>query len=217
MGFVFEQLLPLYGLPQNQFNRGNYNKYIGWENSIYLKQINIVKPLTTNAYISAAINIAMSRLRQQTVQPDSAGGGLESAGVIISPAGNLGTLAPMNVANTNAVSDKLQALELPSKLDYPYLVLYSDIVDNPAYYGGPDCGQKLSAIAYLARNYETGDYYFSNPTSWNYTVDKDRVITSITTDIRLPDGRPAQLGPKSAVMYKILSSSPIPTLPNKTN
>ena len=217
MGFVFEQLLPLYGLPQNQFNRGNYNKYIGWENSIYLKQINIVKPLTTNAYISAAINIAMSRLRQQTVEPDSAGGALTSAGVIISPAGNLGTLAPMNVANTNAVSDKLQALELPSKLDYPYLVLYSDIVDNPAYYGGPDQGQKLQAIAYLARNYETGDYYFSNPTSWNYTVDKDRVITSITTDIRLPDGRPAQLGPKSAVMYKILSSSPIPTLPNKTN
>ena len=217
MGFVFEQLLPLYGLPQNQFNRGNYNKYIGWENSIYLKQINIVKPLTTNAYISAAINIAMSRLRQQTVQPDSAGGALESAGVIISPAGNLGTLAPMNVANTNAISDKLQALELPSKLDYPYLVLYSDIVDNPAYYGGPDQGQKLQAIAYLARNYETGDYYFSNPTSWNYTVDSDRIITSITTDIRLPDGRPAQLGPKSAVMYKILSSSPAPTLPNKTN
>ena len=214
MGFIYEQLFPVYGLVQNNFNRGNYNKAIGYVNNPLLnKQRNIVMPITTNAYISSAVDIAQAKLSKNVVTV--AGDGSQTVtSVVFAPSENLGASQPNNPSNTNAISDELQAINLPAKLDYPYLVLYSDIVRNPDYFGGPEQGQKLHAIAYLSRNYSTGDYYFSSATNFSYTVDEPYVITSITSDIRLPDGTTPLLGPKSAVIYKVLKSSPAPALPD---
>ena len=111
------------------------------------------------------------------------------------PAANLGGLIDSQ-STTNADSDLLIATSMPQKLDYPYLVVYTDIVRNPLYYGGPDGSQKLSAIAYITRNYAEGDFFYSFATGWNYTADQDYIITDITTDIRLPDGSPAPIDKK---------------------
>ena len=76
------------------------------------------------------------------------------------PMPNLGGLGE-DQATTNVESDLLIAAGMPKKLDYPYLVVYTDIVRNSVYYGGDSGHQKMSAIAYIriTRNYAEGDYF----------------------------------------------------------
>ncbi len=207
LGFSLEQLKPRFGLPYNQFNRGNYNKYLGYgqENNAYLVQNNMVKPFTTNAYISASEQISFAQMIAAIKS------GTNTTYEIV-PSANLGLSGTVQ-AETNAVSDLLIAASLPRKLDFPYLVVYSDIVQNPSYYGGPSGFDKLNAISYITRNYSEGDYFFSFATNWNYIADKDYIITSITTDIRLPDGRPAPIDENSSVIYKITKPQIMPIAP----
>ena len=210
LGFDYEQLLPRFGLVQNEFNRSNYNRYLGYGENVNagFVQSNMVKPFTTNAYISGAEQISFS---QMTAVVKS---GTNTTFEIV-PAGNLGT-QDFAEASTNAESDILVAAQLPRKLDFPYLVVYTDIVQNPTYYGGPNGHEKLSAIAYITRNYTEGDFFFSFATNWDYVVDKDYVITSITTDIRLPDGSPAPIDENSSVIYKIVKPKAMPIPPQIT-
>ena len=208
LGFSFEQIMPEYGLPDNEFNRGNYNRYLGQTNIDLLdKQQNMVKPFTTNAFISAAAIISMV---QGIAVKDSDAPSTAAEGPV--PAANLGGLIDSQ-STTNADSDLLIATSMPQKLDYPYLVVYTDIVRNPLYYGGPDGSQKLSAIAYITRNYAEGDFFYSFATGWSYTADQDYIITDITTDIRLPDGSPAPIDKNSSVIYKIATTKAMPPPP----
>ena len=209
IGFSFEQLMPEYGLPGNEFNRGNYNRYLGFDSvDLFDKQLNMVKPFTTNAYISASIIISM--VQGIAVKASDAPTSGASEGPV--PAGNMGGLIASQ-SITNADSDLLIAIAMPQKLDYPYLVVYTDIVRNPLYYGGPDGSQRLSAIAYITRNYASGDYFYSFATGWSYTADQDYIITDITTDIRLPDGTPAPIDKNSSVIYKVQTIKAMPPPP----
>ena len=61
LGFTAEQLIPFTGLPQNQFNRSNYNLYLGNNVNYSYKYVNMVKPFTTNAYISGSDALSMTR------------------------------------------------------------------------------------------------------------------------------------------------------------
>lgn len=209
-GFSLEQLLPQWGFGNNEFNRGNYNKYLG-TNSInpFDKQQNMVKPFTTNAYISAAIVISL--VQGIAVKSDDPKTPQDASDGPV-PTANLGGLITKQ-SITNADSDILVAAGMPQKLDYPYLVVYTDIVRNPLYYGGPDGRQKLSAIAYITRNYAEGDFFYSFATGWSYTADQDYILTDITTDIRLPDGSPAPIDKNSSVIYKIQTTKAMPNPP----
>ena len=198
LGFSIEQLLPFYGRPQNEFNRGNISSSLGLNVPINQKYQNMVLPLTTNSYISGAVNLPMTKSFAE------GGTALEVIG---------GGVARITQTNTNAESDELQAINLPSKLDYPYLVVYSDIIRNPDYYGGNTGFTKLPAIAYITRNYATGDYFYSFATNWTYTADHDYTITDITTDIRLPNGQPAPINENSSVIYKITKVQAMPPPP----
>tara|TARA_R110000765_G_scaffold426720_1_gene543704 strand:- start:6604 stop:9894 length:3291 start_codon:yes stop_codon:yes gene_type:complete len=212
MGFDWEQICPFYGEPQNQFNRSNHNKYLGFgeEVDILIKFENMVKPFTTNAYISSAEQISfgqMMSISKTTANPPV----LEYS---LAPCENLGGCM-IKPSTTNATSDELLATRMPSKLDYPYLVVYSDIVrTTPSWFGGREGSETLSAIAYLTRNYTQGDFFYSFTTNWNYTADIDYVITSIKTRICLPTGQHAPIDDNSSVIYKIVSPAPIPELPD---
>lgn len=194
LGFDIEQLIPFFGRIQGEFNRSNYNKFIGLFKPANLKLENMVKPFTTNAYVSASIN----------------------PGVVVNttdnPMENLGIILPTRPAITNGESDELIAINLPKKLDFPYLILYSNLVENSKYYGGPDGYSKIPAMAYIPRSFTTGDYFFGTASTWSYTADRDYTITEILTDIRLPDGTPAPLAENSAVIFKITRGKIIPTL-----
>jgi hypothetical protein len=195
LGFTQEQIAPTYGGQNNEFNRGNYNNYIGFNVDAFTKQQNIVSPFTTNCYVSGSINIG--------VVENARGYPMENLGVIENE--ELST-------STNVVSDIMIALKLPRKLDYSYLVLYSNIVDKPQYYGGPFGKSALPAMAYIPRSFVTGDFFFGSATTWNYTADKDYVLSEIVTDIRLPNGKPAPLASGSSVIYKITRPKVLPQL-----
>ena len=192
LGFTAEQLVPFTGFRQNQFNRGNYNSVLGADVMYSQKYNNMVKPFTTNAYISGA--------DQLSIVKNAKGQQME----------NLGATATNEGTYINAESDSLIAINLPSKLDYPYLVVYSDIVRNTKFFGGANGQQKVPAMAYISRNYATGDYFYSFSTGWTYTIDTPYVLTDFTTQIMLPDGSPAPINKNSSVVYKIIKQAPIP-------
>ena len=211
MGFSLEQLLPVFGTSQAQFNRANYNKYLGFGNGVdyYKKDNNMVKPFTTNAFISSTLMLAFSRIIGFTDIPVKQGSPPafpdpnNAAFFSPVPAFNLGCLPPNIEANVQCESDSLIAAGLPKKLSYPYLVVRTNLVLNPDYIGGQSGYEKLPAIAYITRNYSEGDYFYSFTTNWNFTVDMPYVVSNIVTDIRLPNGRPAPIDNNSSVIYKI--------------
>ena len=93
MGYELNQLLND-GQRQTQFNRANYNKYVN--GNLLLQHNNMVSPVTTNAYISAAdmISFIKNDLGQQMM--------------------NLGGAVLNQAAFVNAVSDQLIAKNLES-------------------------------------------------------------------------------------------------------
>ncbi len=192
LGFVAEQLIPYVGYRQNQFNRSNYNSVLGDDIAFSTKYANMVKPFTTNAYISGADQLSIVKNARGQQMENLGGTGTE-----------LGTFI-------NAESDELVAKNLPSKLDYPYLVVYSDIVRNTKFFGGSNGQQKIPAMAYISRNYSTGDYFYSFATGWTYTIDTPYVLTDFKTQIMLPNGKPAPINKNSSVVYKIIKPLTIP-------
>ena len=192
LGFEIEQLIPYVGKSQSNFNRGSYNAYLGTSQTFVDKYNTMVYPLTTNAYISGADQLSMAtNARQYQME-------------------NLGGNAPNDSIFINAESDSLVALNLPSKLDYSYLIVYSNIVQNTQFYGGANGQQKIPAMAYVSRNYSTGDFFFGEPTTWTYVADKEYILTEFDTNITLPNGLPAPIENNSSIIYKIIKPKILP-------
>ena len=150
--------------------------------TLYDKYLLTPKPITTNGYWSSAENF-------DSVQ-----------NVAGQPMYQLGGIANNQQNYVAAESDAIIAQNLPTKMEYSHLVVYSDIVRNTRYYNSN--GQRLPAIGYLSRNYTTGDYIFSSDTSPDYFITNPYILTDINTDIRLPNGQPATfLTDNSTVIY----------------
>ena len=126
---------------------------------------------------------------------------------------NIGANAPNKSVFINAVSDSLVAVNLPAKLDYSYLIVYSNIVQNTQFYGGGNGQQKIPAMAYVSRNYSTGDFFFGQQSSWSYIADKEYIITEFDTNITLPNGLPAPIENNSSIIYKITKQKTMPPPP----
>ena len=152
----------------------------------------MVKPFTTNAYISGADQLSMvENVKNQEMA-------------------NLGGNAPNQSIFINATSDSLVAVDLPAKLDYSYLIVYSNIVQNTQFYGGGNGQQKIPAMAYVSRNYSTGDFFFGQESSWTYVADKEYILTEFDTNITLPNGLPAPIENNSSIIYKITKPKILP-------
>lgn len=193
LGFLVEQLIPYIGRSQSNFNRGSYGEFLGTTESFVNKYNTMVSPFTTNAYISGADQISMIVNAKNQIM------------------GNLGGSAPNQSIYINAESDSLVAVNLPSKLDYSYLIVYSNIVQNTQFFGGGSGSQKIPAMAYVTRNYSTGDFFFSGgPTGWTYIADKDYILTEFDTNITLPNGLPAPIENNSSVIFKIIKPKQLP-------
>lgn len=197
LGFSIDQLLPsFYGQVQNQFNRGNIKRGEGDNVTIASKVSNLVYPVTTNAFQSSFLNLSVATNN------------------LNDPTENLGALGFSddggNPIFASAQSDELVATELPSKLDFSYLIVYSDIIQNTQFYGGANGQQKVPAMAYISRNYSEGDFFYSFATNWTYTADQDYILTEINTNITLPNGEPAPIENNSSVIYKITKPKVLP-------
>jgi len=204
LGFTITQLLPRIGSSQSFFTnnlefRGTAGTYAeAYQNSL---------PMTTGQYISSA-EIQASSVNSLDM-----------------PQYDLG-INFFRSARPDVDAASITAFSIPDKLNYPYLCIYSDIATAGAdttYYGGVDSHSKIPCMAFMTRNYNNGDYFFALESTFNYTATKPFVITDITSDIRLPDGRRPQLDPHSAVIYKIQKTMQLPGTPavappeNKSN
>ena len=214
MGFEWEQLCPVYGKPNNDFNRGSYNEYLGFGEGINVrdKYLNMVKPFTTNAYIDATIAFSLAKLNSRTFDP---GDEFDTEIFELVPSFNLGGMPDDNVSITNASSDALIARNSADKLAFPYLVVYTNIINNVDYFGGPNGNSKLPAIAYITRNYAQGDFFFSTQSDYSFIADSTYIISRVITDIRLPNGDPAPIDGNSSIIYKIVKGKAMPPTPEQ--
>ena len=186
MGFQLEDLLPAFGRSSN--NRLEQSFITKKLPSNYTEALDtLMKPLTTTAYISSP-----------EYQP-------ASANLLNMPLYDLGTNTGLQ-SRPSVQSASIIANNLPSKLDYPYLLVYSSIIQggtDTEYYGGQDGKSKLPVIGYITRNYNQGDFFYGLEQSFTYTATKSFVLSEIETEIRLPDGSRPRLQPHNSVIYKI--------------
>ncbi len=185
LGFKISQLLPEFGSSQAVFNDPIiFNE----KNITYLEQFeNTCKPMTTSAFISSA-----------EYQPTS-------TNRVDMPLYGIGT--NIGLPSTPSVTQsQITSQNLPQKLDYPYLLIYSSIIQggtDTEYYGGSDGKSKLPCIGYITRNYNEGDFFYGLEQSFNYTANKSFTLTEISHEIRLPDGSRPRLQPNNSIIYKI--------------
>ncbi len=195
MGFNITQLIPRLGSSQSFFTnnlefRGTKGTYAeAYQNSL---------PMTTGQYISSAEIQASSVNSLDMPQYDLGISFFRSSRPDVEPA-------------------SITAFRIPDKLNYPYLCIYSDIATqgcDTTYYGGVDSHSKIPCLGFMSRNYTNGNYFYGLESSFNYTATKPFVLTDVTSDIRLPDGKRPVLDPNSAVIYKIQKTGQIPTVIN---
>ena len=192
MGWDIKQLLPIFGDAQGTFNNPlSFEK----ETKTYIsKLLNTPKPQTTGAYISSS-----EYQPTETNSKDMPYYGIGmNIGLQANPAVNQGPITAQN---------------LPSKLDYPYLNLYSSIISqgtDTEYYGSSDGKSRIPCLAYITRNNNQGDFFYGLEQSFSYTATKSFTLTEIETDIRLPNGTRPRLQPHNSVIYKITKVRQLP-------
>lgn len=153
-------------------------------------------PITTNAQFDTAISISLDV-------------GIAS---VNAPKFSLGTerMQP-NIAITSQTAN-LYASNLPQKLEYPYWLIQSDIIEG-CKFNSENNGSEDNIMALCNRAYVSGDFAFSFAPDYKFTATKDYVITGIKTRILNPDLTPANINDKTSVIYKI--ESPIPMFTNQ--
>lgn len=191
MGFELTQLLPPLGNRQARFVNALLNDPI--EDTLNTQINDVVQPFTTNALVSAE-QIQAVALNQSSL-----------------PIYGLGLALNSRFASADVSTDFLTAKNLPSKLDFPYMMVYTNLGIEMKYQGGVDSHSKLPCLAFISRNYSAGDFFYNVGDNYNVIVSRDFILTDITTDIRLPDGSRPRLSPHSCVIYKI--TKPATTIP----
>ena len=101
-----------------------------------------------------------------------------------------------------AESASLYAVNLPKKLEFPYWLVESDIINGVEFYSQNN-GAKANILGICNRAYLSGDYAIGMGSDYVFTATKDFTITDITTHILNPDLTPAFIDDKTAVIYKI--------------
>ncbi len=185
MGFELRQLLPLFGGEQAVFTNDFIYQVV--QNTYQQQFNNTIKPMTTGSYVSSA--------EVQTLSTNSSN----------MPMYDLGVDAGRQVV-PSITAGFLTAFNLPTKLTYPYLCVYSSLPSggtDTQWIGGGDGHSKTSCMAYLTRENNEGDFFYQPSTTFNFTATKDFTISDIETDLRLPDGSRPKLEPQSCVIYKI--------------
>ena len=230
LGWNYDDLFPTYGMARNLFLNNTYNKVpkLLLYNpvpedaivSIYKGIFNLgVRPLTINPYFSNSISTGLSV--NNFGQPMYDIHLQRGAGCGIAPVLQPGTVIPpvpdppapypepdpvpvvIKEINLTTTSDFLTATRLPQKLEYPYWLVYSDIIGNVEYLGKN--GENNNILAIANRAYTSGDFAFNFATDYTFKATKDFVLTDITTEILNPDYSSSTIADGTIVLYKIQS------------
>ena len=98
---------------------------------------------------------------------------------------------------------------MPRRQNNGYLTIQSDIISDTRFIAGEQ--GKLPIIAVIPENLATSDYYYgSGDTTLLFTATNTYKFNRITTKVTRPDGRTANLGNRSSVIYRIVRNVIIP-------
>ena len=216
LGFKYHDLKPMkfsYNSFNNRFNKSTYNNY-----SVYEK-IYSISPFTTNSMVNInnAVSSDMFGTTEASVKYETPN---DSKATLTSlyglPRYGLGLCG--NIAtNLQVDSDFLTASSISVQIQNAYYRIYSNIpTDTINYQDG--LGGHLSCVGYALRNYASSSYYYSYAMSFNGTVSRDIVLSSITTEIRGSDGKIIEnLDERCSIIYKITENIEIGDPPPDPN
>jgi len=194
LGFDIFDILPRLGTIQTPYNPISSSVPLTQQNSYLEAYRTQIRPITSGLFISSP--------ELQTASQNGLRQPLYDIGV-----------PSIYKSQPSALQGSIVASNLPTKLDYPYLIVHSSLcatnVDTE-YYGGRTGKARINAIGIITRNYNQGDFFYGLGQTYYYTAVKRFVLTEVTTEILLPDGTRPTLDPASAVIYKITKPLNIP-------
>lgn len=106
-------------------------------------------------------------------------------------------------------SDKIIADSLPIKSEEPYFFIISDLIKSN-FFVSKD-GAEINILGTLSKLNSAGDFVYQYQAPQVFYATEDRVLTSITTEIRTPSlDVPVAVSPYSSVIYQIVRYNPKP-------
>ncbi len=203
-GFSLRQIKPYYGLPYNRFSQHSYN-------SIGNDRYDSLNFFTLNSFINQSNSQNMDVYgpnylvnNPSTVPRPPAVAGQPAYGL---------SFVGFEPATIQVDSDRLRSENLPSKLQNAFYLIYSNL-PNSRYITN---NSEMNVIGYFYRQYKSGNYYFSYPTSYTKTLTRDYNLSSIRVAILNSNGRPAEnLGRKVSAFFKFTIPTVLPEMDQET-
>ena len=187
LGYVLEDLVPVYQNPQLLYNSSLYRKAV-LSPLAREKFLNQCSPLTTGGVVST--DQMVSLVTNQGSLP-----------LFLSP----GSVRSVGEASLQQVADYIIPQHAPGRFSFSHLVIYSDIIPHGSYIGCKK-NTEIPAVGYVTKSYVTGNFIYGQESPLVFTVDRPYQISNILIDIRLPDGRPAHLQPYSTVIFRVIKN-----------
>ena len=106
--------------------------------------------------------------------------------------------------------NSMTAGQLPIKTEFPYFYVMSDIIETD-FNISVNKGTGLNCLGVMSKLNAEGDFFFQYQAPQSFFATKDKLISSITTELRTPTlGIPQALSPYSSVIYQISRYAPTP-------
>ena len=100
--------------------------------------------------------------------------------------------------------------QLPIKTEFPYFYVMSDLIETD-FNISANKGTALNCLGVISKLNAEGDFFFQYQAPQSFFATKDKLISSITTELRTPTlGVPQALSPYSSVIYQITRYAPTP-------
>ena len=207
MGFEYNQFLPYQGSQENRYSEWTYGK------DLIAIQDEGSKPLMLNAELDTAATQVLNTYAFRKAYDPTLGqpqiplfGVQDDNGTSLYRTGQLNN-DEINLSAINGA--KLTAKNQPSLYSCPYYIILTDLVPTQFQKGA----MKQNAIYYGLKSYSAGQYFYVYGSSYSQLVQTDRLVQSISTELRNPlTGALARCGKNSSIIYKIERDVSLPPI-----
>ena len=202
MGFSYDQIIPYAGSQENRYSEWTYGK-----DNVSVQEEG-VKPLMLNAELDTAATEVLNTYINRSAGPPPLPpyGTVNDNGTTLYRTGQLNN----TIINLSAINGAtLTARDQPSLYSTPYYVIITDLVPTQFQKGK----MKQNAIYYGLKSYSAGQYFYVYASGYSQLVQSDRLVQSITTELRNPlTGELARVGKNSSIIYKIERDIQLPAI-----
>ena len=190
LGFNINQIIPKFGRQSTFFNKSSHNQYLETKTEAVKLYNHSVKPLSTNALITASLNQSINTNNINYL---------------------IGSLDGSNLLEKSItqITDELVAVNLPQKFSYTHLLIYSNIIPKYNYIAAQSIN-KIPCLGLINRSYEIGDIIYGNQQGIPYIVDKKYILTEIDVELKTELGMIPPIDSGSTIVFKINKKKPIP-------